>query len=121
MTLQELEHLKQRILSERGLNEARKSPRVTVGMGTCGLKAGAAPVLEQLREELKDSSKVVVTYTGCIGLCTFEPIVEVALPGRLPVIYGRMTPEKAKKVVQEHILGGEPVSDLLLPVRALPQ
>ncbi len=121
MTLQELEQLKQRTLSERGLHQEKKIPRVTVGMGTCGLKAGAARVLEELRTGLEKPGQAVVAHVGCIGLCSYEPVVEVAMPGEPAVMYGHMTPEKAKKVVKEHILGGKPVHDLLLPITVYPQ
>jgi len=83
----------------------RKSPRITVSMGTCGIKAGAGPVLEELRKEFAGTGDVVVTHVGCMGLCTYEPLVEIALPGQEGVIYGHMTPEKAIKAARGHISG----------------
>ncbi|PKM47144.1 MAG: ferredoxin [Firmicutes bacterium HGW-Firmicutes-8] len=114
MTLQELEQLKQRILSERCMAPDRKSPRVTVGLGTCGVKSGAGRVLEVLRRELRGNENIVVTQVGCIGLCSYEPVMEVAMPGSLPTIYCFMTPEKAETVVKEHILNGRPVKQWML-------
>ncbi len=111
MTLEELEHLKQRMLSERCMDKARKSPRVTVGMGTCGIKAGAGPVLEVLQKELTGIENIVVTHVGCLGLCSYEPVVEVAMPGGTRTIYCYMTPDKAKRVAKEHVLGKKPVEE----------
>jgi len=116
MTLQELAQLKQRILAERCMETERTQPRITVGMGTCGIKAGAGKVLQQLQEELGDPLGMVITYVGCNGLCSYEPVVEVAMPGRLPVTYYQMTPEKASRVAREHVIGGRPVQDWVLPV-----
>lgn len=117
MTLQELEQLKQRILSERCMEPDRKSPRVTVGMGTCGVKSGAGRVLEVLQKELREHENIVVTQVGCIGLCSYEPVMEVAMPGRPPAIYCFMTPEKAGTVVKEHILNGRSVREWMLNPR----
>lgn len=114
MTLQELEQLKQRVLSEQCMDGDRKSPRVTVGMGTCGIKAGAGLVLRELQNELRLFKNIVVTGVGCKGPCSYEPIVEVAMPGHPPSTYCRMTPEKARIVAAEHVLGGKPVEEWLL-------
>ncbi len=114
MTLEELARLKQRILAERCLDRDRKSPRITVGMGTCGIKAGAGRVLAMLRQELDGTGQVVVTQVGCIGLCSYEPLVRVAMPGEPPVTYYQMTPEKARRVAREHVLGGKPVPAWIL-------
>lgn len=110
MTLQELEQIKNRVIERRSMNLDRKSPRVTVGMGTCGIKAGASEVLEELKSVLSNNEETVVTHVGCIGLCSYEPVLEVAMPGDSVVIYGRMTPDKVREVVREHILGGNPVN-----------
>ncbi len=117
MTLQELEQLKQRILSERCMDQERKSPRVTVGMGTCGVKAGAGRVLKELEREIGKAGDVVLTHVGCIGLCSFEPIVEIADRSGPVTTYCHMTPEKVRKVVEEHLVGGKPVKEWILGVR----
>ena len=82
--------------------------RVVVGMATCGIASGARPVLNTLAEEVraKKLDNVVVTQTGCIGLCQYEPIVEVFAPGKEKVTYVKMTPEKAKEVVEQHLMRG---------------
>ena len=85
--------------------------RVVVGMATCGIAAGARPVLNAFVDEIakRDVKGVSVQQTGCIGMCQYEPIVEVTEPGKEKVTYVKMTPEKAKQIVSEHIKGGKPV------------
>jgi NADP-reducing hydrogenase subunit HndB len=82
--------------------------RVVVGMATCGIASGARPVLTTLAEDVqnKQLTNVVVTQTGCIGLCQYEPIVEVYEPGKEKVTYIKMTPEKAKEMVEQHLVRG---------------
>ena len=86
--------------------------RVVVGLATCGIAAGAAPVLEAVREGVEKeglADRVTVEQTGCIGICQYEPIVEVHQNGKEKVTYVKMTAEKAKEVVERHLKGGEPV------------
>ena len=87
--------------------------RVVVGMATCGIAAGARPVLNAFTEEVskRHLTNVVVTQTGCIGMCQFEPIVEVLVPGKEKVTYGKMTAEKVARVVADHIVNGNPVAE----------
>ncbi len=85
--------------------------RVVVGMATCGIAAGARPVLKALTDEIakRNVMHISVTQTGCIGMCQYEPIVEVYEPGKEKVTYVQMTAEKAAKVVNEHLVNGKPV------------
>lgn len=87
--------------------------RVVVGMATCGIAAGARPVLNAFVDEIakRDVKGVSVQQTGCIGMCQYEPIVEVNEPGKEKVTYVRMTPEKAVRVVNDHIVNGNPVAE----------
>lgn len=87
--------------------------RVVVGMATCGIAAGARPVLNAFVEEIakRDVKGVSVQQTGCIGMCQYEPIVEVTEPGKEKVTYVKMTPEKAVRVVNDHIVNGNPVAE----------
>lgn len=87
--------------------------RVVVGMATCGIAAGARPVLKAFLEEAKTRrlDNVIVTQTGCIGLCKLEPIVEVYFPGQEKVTYVKMTAEKVSRVLAEHIVNGKPVAE----------
>ena len=87
--------------------------RVVVGMATCGIAAGARPVLNAFVDEIakRDVKGVSVQQTGCIGMCQYEPIVEVTEPGKEKVTYVKMTPEKAVRVVNDHIVNGNPVAE----------
>ena len=87
--------------------------RVVVGMATCGIAAGARPVLNAFVDEMakRDVKGVSVQQTGCIGMCQYEPIVEVTEPGKEKVTYVKMTPEKAVRVVNDHIVNGNPVAE----------
>ena len=90
--------------------------RVVVGMATCGIAAGARPVLTTFTDEVakRGLQNVMVTQTGCIGLCQYEPIVEIYAPGKEKVTYIKMTPEKAKEVVEQHLERGLTVSKYTL-------
>ena len=90
--------------------------RVLVGMATCGIAAGARPVLTALSDAVmqKGLKHVTVTQTGCIGLCQYEPIVEIMEPGKEKVTYVKMTPEKAMEVVDQHLIRGTVVDKYTL-------
>lgn len=95
-------------------SEASDCTRIVVGMATCGIAAGARPVLNTFVEEVNKQGlldKATVTQTGCIGICRFEPVVEVYEAGKEKVTYVKMTPEKAQRVVAEHIKGGKVVAE----------
>ena len=85
--------------------------RVVVGMATCGIAAGARPVLNAFVEEIakRNLRNVTVTQTGCIGMCQYEPIVEIIRPGEEKVTYVKMTADKVPAVVADHIVNGNPV------------
>ena len=87
--------------------------RVVVGMATCGIAAGARPVLQAFLEEVQKRGldNVIVTQTGSIGLCRLEPIVEGYVPGQEKVTYVKMTPDKVGKVVANHIVNGAVVDE----------
>jgi NADP-reducing hydrogenase subunit HndB len=92
-------------------SEDSDQTRVVVGMATCGIAAGARPVLNALVEEVakRNLKGVTVAQTGCIGMCQYEPIVEVMQPGKEKVTYVKMTAEKAVQVVNDHIVNGQPI------------
>lgn len=87
--------------------------RIVVGMATCGIAAGARPVLNAFAEEINNRKleNVIVTQTGCIGVCQFEPVVEVYVPGKEKVTYVKMTPDKVPGIVTEHIVNGRVVEE----------
>ena len=113
-SLAELQAIKERMKDKVILREGVNDIRVVVGMATCGIAAGARPVLATLVEEVSAaglSDKVTVSQTGCIGICQYEPIVEVFESGKDKVTYVKMTPDKAKRVVEEHLKGGNVVNE----------
>ncbi|MBS7361845.1 MAG: (2Fe-2S) ferredoxin domain-containing protein [Clostridia bacterium] len=87
--------------------------RVLVGMATCGIAAGAKPVLNALVEEIarRNLQHVTVSQTGCIGMCQYEPIVEVLEPGKDKVTYVKVSPDKVARIVSEHLVNGNPVAE----------
>ena len=113
-SLAELQAIRDKALNQVNLRKEREDGiRVVVGMATCGIAAGARPVLNAFLQEIekRNVQNATVTQTGCIGMCRLEPIVEVYAPGKEKVTYVKMTEEKAKKVVAEHIVNGNPVAE----------
>jgi len=110
-SLQELEQIRKSTLDTMNLRKEAEGTRIVVGMATCGIAAGARPVLLKIMEEVqkRNLTDVTVAQTGCIGLCQLEPIVEVYKPGKEKVTYVKMTPEAAAKVVAEHIVNDQVV------------
>lgn len=117
-SLAELKAIRERMQGQLGMREeGEDQTRVVVGMATCGIAAGARPVLNKFAELVQERGvkNTVVTQTGCIGICRFEPIVEIYEPGKPKVTYVHMTPEKAEEVVTRHLLGGQIVKDYVIP------
>ena len=114
-SLQELAAIREKMKDKVAIREASDNTvRIVVGMATCGIAAGARPVLSQFVEEVNKeglSDKVTVTQTGCIGICQYEPVVEVFENGKEKTTYVKMDAEKAKRVVAEHIKGGKVVTE----------
>ena len=113
-SLAELAAIKEKMQSKVVLREGSSDTRVVVGMATCGIAAGARPVLNAFVEEVGAqglAGSVMVTQTGCIGICQYEPVVEVYEAGKEKVTYVKMTPEKAKEVVEKHLKGGNVIDE----------
>ncbi|WP_066713409.1 (2Fe-2S) ferredoxin domain-containing protein [Clostridium sp. Marseille-P299] len=113
-SLEELKAIREKMQSQVGLrSESDEHTRVIVGMATCGIASGARPVLTTLSDavQLKGLEKVSVIQTGCIGLCQYEPIVEIIAPGKDKVTYVKMTPEKALEVVDRHLVRGQIITE----------
>lgn len=113
-SLAELEAIRAKTLDRVAMRkEGDDAVRVVVGMATCGIAAGARPVMLKFLEEIqkRNLKNVTVSQTGCIGMCRLEPMVDVYLPGEEKVTYVHMTPEKVARVVAEHIVNGHPVTE----------
>lgn len=112
-SLAELAAIKEKMKDKVVLREGSGDIRVVVGMATCGIAAGARPVLNAFVEKVNEaglSEKVTVSQTGCIGVCQFEPVVEVFEAGKDKVTYVKMTAEKAAEVVEKHLKGGQVIN-----------
>ena len=113
-SLAELAELREKMKASVNLrHDSADDTRVVVGMATCGIAAGARPVLAKFVEEVekRQLAHVMVTQTGCIGICKLEPVVEIYVPGQEKVTYVKMTPEKAAKVVTDHLVNGQVVTE----------
>lgn len=113
-TLAELQAIRDKArqkMTVRGENE--ESIRVVVGMATCGIAAGARPVLNAFVDEVakRHLDNVIVTQTGCIGMCQLEPIVEVLVPGQEKVTYAKVSPDKVARIVADHLVNGNVVGE----------
>ena len=112
--LYEVITIREKMQGQVGLRkESDTQTRVVVGMATCGIASGARPVLVALSDAVqkKELSNVAVIQTGCIGLCQFEPIVEVLEPGKEKVTYVKVTPEKALEIVDQHLVRGQVIGE----------
>lgn len=113
-SLEELQAIRDKARSQVILRENNDNAvRVLIGMATCGIAAGARPVLSAFVEETakRGLDNVMITQTGCIGICQYEPVVEVVAPGQEKVTYVKMTPEKAVRVVNDHLVNGNVVTE----------
>ena len=118
-SLEELKAIRDKMKGQIGMrSEHADDTRVVVGMATCGIASGARPVLNLLVKEVEDIKleHVTVTQTGCIGLCQYEPIVEVYEPGKEKVTYVKVNEEKAKEILEQHLVRGQVLDKYLLHV-----
>ena len=113
-SLAELQAIRDKMKDKVSLREGSNDIRIVVGMATCGIAAGARPVLNAFVEEVAKqgvSDKATVTQTGCIGICQYEPVVEVFEAGKDKVTYVKMDAEKAVKVVNETLVNGKVINE----------
>ena len=117
-SLAELNAIRDKAKANMNIREDNEyTTRVLVGMATCGIASGARPVLNALSTLVQEkglTDKISVTQTGCIGLCQYEPIVEVMEPGKPKVTYIKMNADKAAEVVERHLIGGHIVEEYTL-------
>lgn len=115
-SLQELEAIRQKTLENIGLRKEHNGTRIVVGMATCGIAAGARPVLAAFMDEVAKRSlqNVTVAQTGCIGVCRLEPIVEVYKPDEEKVTYVKVTPDMVGRIMTEHIVNNKVVDEFTI-------
>ncbi len=117
-SLEDLRRIREEALEKRQVKSTSGAAQVIVGMGTCGIAAGARDTMKSILNyiETNNLSGVLITQTGCIGLCEKEPIVQVVIGDAPKVTYGKVTPEVAERIIQEHVLNGKLVSDHIVQV-----
>lgn len=115
-SIDELKGIKAEMEKDMAVREDKGAPKITVHMGTCGIANGAREVLTTVMAELqaRNLTEIQVNQTGCPGLCHQEPLVTIAIPGKTPFVYGKIDPEKVKKLISQHIVNGQPVTDWLV-------
>ena len=116
-SLAELQAIRDKMKNKVVIREGSSDVRVVVGMATCGIAAGARPVLNAFVEAVNESGlagTVTVSQTGCIGICQFEPVVEIYEAGKEKTTYVKMTPEKVQTVVEKHLKGGKVVEEFTI-------
>jgi (2Fe-2S) ferredoxin len=116
-SLEELRRLKDEALEKRQAKVAAGRAYIVVGMGTCGIAAGARETMKAILDVIEEEglNDIVVSQTGCIGLCEWEPIVEVSTGGGPKVTYGKVSPEKARRIMKEHVEESRIVDEYVVP------
>ncbi|HTP06842.1 MAG TPA: (2Fe-2S) ferredoxin domain-containing protein [Anaerolineae bacterium] len=116
-SLDDLKKIKEQATQKRDIKTASGQAQVTVAMGTCGIAAGARETMKAVLDTIETDSLqgIIVTQTGCIGLCEWEPIVQVTIGDQPKVTYGKVTPERAQQILKEHVVGGQVVKSLVVP------
>ncbi len=116
LKIDDLEKISQRVKKATLLREGAGKAKITVHMGTCGIAAGARKIMNALLDEIekRDMDDVILTNSGCAGLCSREPMITVELKDEAPVKYVDLTPEKTLRVLEEHVLGGNVVQEFAL-------
>ncbi|MEG1687332.1 MAG: (2Fe-2S) ferredoxin domain-containing protein [Angelakisella sp.] len=116
-SIQELQALREQMKGKIGIRHDNDTAvRVVVGMATCGIAAGARPVLQAFSEEVakRGLTHVSVQQTGCIGICQYEPVVEVYVPGQEKVTYVKVSASMVPTIVNNHIVNGTPVTEMTI-------
>jgi NADP-reducing hydrogenase subunit HndB len=114
-SLEELKELRQKVQKEMETRDNSEKPKIIIGMGTCGIAAGAREILNTVMEETnKRDIKATVTQTGCIGMCEKEPLMDVKLPGEERITYGNLKPSDVKNIIVDHVVNGNIVKDLVI-------
>ena len=117
-SLEDLKRIKEQALEKRKVKATAGNAHVIVGMGTCGIAAGARDTMKAILSYIEENnlSGILVSQTGCIGLCEREHIMQVALGEGSKITYGKVTPEVAERIMKEHVLGGSSVQEYVVKV-----
>jgi len=117
-SLEDLKRIREEALRKRQVKAASGEANIVVAMGTCGIAAGAREAMKAILNliETENIPGIIVTQTGCIGLCEREPIVQVQVGEQPKVTYGKVTPEIARRIVKEHVVEGKIIEDHVIPM-----
>ena len=114
-SIEELRELRKKLKKDMSARNEDEQPKIIIGMGTCGIAAGAREILKTVMEEInKRDLEVAVTQTGCIGMCEKEPLIDVKLPGKERITYGNLDTDDVKQIIVEHVINGNIVEDLVI-------
>ncbi len=118
LRIQDLAKIRDETKAMLTIRDSQGRAKVTVHMGTCGIAAGAREIMEALLDEMRKNKvkDVIVTTSGCAGLCSREPMATVEVKGQPPVKYINLTPQKIRKILKEHVLGGQLLAEYALAV-----
>ena len=116
-SLEDLKRVKEEALEKRKAQATSGRAQITVGMGTCGIAAGARDTMKAILNviEVENLDDIIVAQTGCIGLCEWEPIVEVVVGQEPKVVYGKVSPDRAKEIMREHVMGSKIIPEYVIP------
>src|SRR5690554_1902519 len=111
-SLEELKELRENLQKEMSARNSADKAKIIIGMGTCGIAAGARDILQAVLEEIeKRDLDIIITQTGCIGMCEKEPLLDVKLPGKERITYGNLTEKDVEKIIVEHVINGNVVEE----------
>ena len=121
-SLEDLQKFREQVIEERKRKASAGKVELIVSLGSCGIAAGALDVLQAVKKQAKADhlEDVLISQTGCIGLCRHEPILEVVVGDQPRVTYGRVTPEMVKRIVREHVIDGKIVEDFVIDATPFP-
>ena len=116
LTVDDLKKIKDKHLAETNLREGKNRARITVHMGTCGIDAGAREIMTAVTEAVASGgdTDIIITNSGCAGLCSKEPMMTVEIKDGIPIKYVQLDADKVKRIYEEHVKGGKVVEDFAL-------
>lgn len=119
-TLEDLAKIREKAKQAISMREGELETKIVVGMGTCGIAAGAREVMAAILDELgkRNLTGIAVTQTGCVGLCDKEPLVDVVKPGKPRVTYGNVTAERARRIVAQHVVNDQIIGEWVVATKA---
>lgn len=118
LSVEDLKRIKEDVLKGTSLREGGKRVKITVHMGTCGIASGARDVLKSAMDEIGDSGAedIIVTTSGCMGICSREPLVTVEVLDEKPVVYEYVDNKKMRQIFKQHVLNGKVQADFAMAV-----